>query len=180
MAGPEEVIDFWFAEPNRARWFAATPEFDREIAARFGALHAQAAAGALDHWRDSAEGCFALCLLLDQVPRNMFRGEPRAFATDAQALEVAEHVLAQGFDRTLPREWRLFLYLPFEHSEERAHQDRCVALFTQLNDSEQLDYALRHQWIIERFGRFPHRNRILGRATTEEEADFLEQPGSSF
>jgi uncharacterized protein (DUF924 family) len=177
---PRDVIEFWFAEPNKGRWFEPSPEFDRAIEVRFRALYEDAAAGELAHWRDSADGCLALCLLLDQFPRNMFRGDARAFATDAMALEIAAHALARGFDQALPSERRSFLYLPFEHSEDLAHQNRCVALIGDLNDSKLFDYAVRHQRIIERFGRFPHRNRILGRATTAEEAAFLETLGSSF
>jgi uncharacterized protein (DUF924 family) len=177
---PSEIIDFWFAEPSKARWFESTPEFDREIEARFRWLYEDATAGELAGWRDSADGCLGLCLLLDQFPRNMFRGDARAFATDAMALDVASHALARGFDQALSPERRLFLYLPFEHSEDLAHQNRCVALIKALDDPKLLDYAVRHQQIVERFGRFPHRNRILGRVTTPEEAAFLEQPASSF
>ena len=177
---PSDIIDFWFAECSKARWFESTPEFDLEIEARFRGLYEDATAGELERWRDSADGCLALCLLLDQFPRNLFRGDARAFATDAMALDVASHALARGFDQALSPERRLFLYLPFEHSEDLAHQNRCVALIKDLDDPRLLDYAVRHQQIVERFGRFPHRNRILGRATTPEEAAFLEQPDSSF
>jgi uncharacterized protein (DUF924 family) len=175
-----DVIEFWFAEASRERWFEATPDFDREIGARFRPLYEEAAAGKLEHWRDSADGCLALCLLLDQFPRNMFRGEARKFATDALARDVALSALARNFDQALPPERRLFLYLPLEHSEELGHQNRCVALIETLNDPKLLDYAVRHQKIVERFGRFPHRNRFLGRATTPEEEDGLKEPDSSF
>jgi uncharacterized protein (DUF924 family) len=177
---PREVIDFWFADATRARWFDSTPEFDRALEGRFSALHEQAAAGELDHWRGSADGCLALCILLDQLPRNLFRGHARAFATDAQALAVAEHAIAAGFDQSLPADQRLFLYLPFEHSEDLAQQNRAVALIGTLDDERQVEHAVRHRKVVERFGRFPHRNTILRRATTPEEAAFLQRPGSSF
>lgn len=177
---PRDVIDFWFVEIDQARWFEPTPALDRAIRDRFGALYEQAAAGELDRWRAHPEGCLALCLLLDQFPRNMFRGEARAFATDARARSVAGHALAEGFDRALPKDQLLFLYLPFEHSEDLADQNRSVALFEALGNDGLVDYAVRHQRIVARFGRFPHRNRLLGRATTADEAAFLEEPDSSF
>lgn len=177
---PRDVIEFWFAPASRERWFESTPDFDRQIEARFGDLCRQGAAGALGHWQDSAAGCLALCLLLDQFPRNRFRGSREAFATDAQALAVAEQALARGLDQQLPPEMRMFLYLPFEHSEDLAHQRRAVALIGALGDAKALDYAVRHLRVIERFGRFPHRNQVLGRETTAAEAAFLEAPGSSF
>jgi uncharacterized protein (DUF924 family) len=177
---PSAVIDFWFAPGHEERWFAPTPEFDRLILHRFGGLHQLAADGALDHWSASAEGCLALILLLDQMPRNMYRGSARAFATDAKALAVAEHALARGFDQGQTDKARTFLYLPFEHSEDLAHQNRSVALFEAMGDAEKLDDAVRHRRIVARFGRFPHRNQALGRASTDEELAFLGQPGSSF
>jgi uncharacterized protein (DUF924 family) len=174
------VIDHWFADGTKARWFEPTAEFDQDLRDRFSALHARAAGGQLDHWRDSAEGCLALCLLLDQLPRNMFRDDPKAFATDAKALAIAEHAIANGFDEGQPTDVRTFLYLPFEHSEDLSQQNRCVALFAAIGDERLLDHAIRHQKIIERFGRFPHRNQALGRETTAAEAAFLQEPGSSF
>lgn len=177
---PSDVIEFWFDPASRSRWFESTPEFDREVEERFGGAYRQATAGELDPWQDSAEGCLALCLLLDQFPRNLFRGSREAFATDAQALAIAEHALARGFDQQLPPGSRMFLYLPFEHSENRAHQARAVELIGTLGNAQALDYAIRHLRVIERFGRFPHRNQALGRETTQDEAAFLREPGSSF
>lgn len=176
----EELLAFWFDPSNRPRWFEADPSFDREVERRFGDLVRAAAAGKLESWADSPRGALALCILLDQLPRNIARGTPGAFAHDAQARDVARRALAAGFDRALLPEERLFLYLPFEHSEDLSDQERSVALFAELGSAEWLDYAVRHRDIIARFGRFPHRNAILGRPGTEAEAAFLQEPGSSF
>jgi uncharacterized protein (DUF924 family) len=175
-----ELLHFWFATAGRERWFAVDPAFDREVAARFGDLPAEATAGQLDHWRAEARGALALCLVLDQLPRNLWRGTARAFATDAQARQVARGALAAGFDRGFRPEERLFFYLPFEHSEALADQDRSVELVGSLGDSEWLDHARRHRAVIRRFGRFPHRNKALGRASTPAELAYLQESGSSF
>jgi uncharacterized protein (DUF924 family) len=176
-----EVLSFCFAEGPADRWFKKDPAFDGEVRARLADLHVQAATGAFDAWRGSADGCVGLCMLLDQAPRNLFRGERRTFATDRQALAVTRHALEQGFDRQLPQVKRLFLYLPLEHSECLADQDLCVRLVAALDENpDWLDYAVRHRDIIARFGRFPHRNAVLGRTSTAEEEAFLKQPGSSF
>lgn len=178
MAG---IIDFWFAAGMEKRWFIRDPAFDAEVSTRLAEWYERAAAGGLDDWRNTAKGCVALCVLLDQVPRNLFRGQGRAFATDAAARAVANHALERDLDRTLPQAQRLFLYLPFEHSESLADQDTSVRLFGQLDENSQwLDYADRHRDVIARFGRFPHRNTALGRASTAEEKTFLATPGSSF
>jgi uncharacterized protein (DUF924 family) len=187
--GAEEVLLFWFG-PAAARgrrdprWFDKDEAFDHECRARFLGLHEQAAARALSSWRSEPGGCLALILLLDQFPRNMFRGTPRAFATDALALEAACHAVERGYDRErLPVE-RMFVYLPFEHSERLADQDRACELTKPLEafpeTADAYRYALAHRAIIERFGRFPHRNAILGRASTPQEIEFLKGPGSSF
>lgn len=176
-----QVLDFWFAPGMAERWFKTDPAFDAEVRARLGPLHERAAAGELHGWRDSAEGCLALVLLLDQAPRNLFRDAARAFATDAAALELAYHAIARGFDRELPQGRRIFLYLPLEHSEDLADQETCVRLTAALDENPDWhDYAVQHRDIIARFGRFPHRNAALGRESTPEELAFLEQPGSSF
>lgn len=176
-----EVLSFWFAGRPVSQWFIKDAAFDAEVRAHLSALHERAVAGALEAWRESAEGCVALCILLDQVPRNLYRGEARAFASDDQALAVTRHALAQGFDRALPQVQRLFLYLPLEHSETLADQELCVSLVGGLDEQPKwLEYSLRHREIIARFGRFPHRNACLGRASTPEETDFLAGPGSSF
>ncbi|HAJ60876.1 MAG TPA: DUF924 domain-containing protein, partial [Cyanobacteria bacterium UBA8543] len=155
-----------------------------EVRSRFLNDYQQAAAGKLDDWKASPHGCLALIILLDQFSRNMFRGQPQAFATDPQALAYAKYAIAQGFDKELLPIQRWFVYMPFEHSENLADQHECVELFSTLQDYPEcdngVDYAIRHLRVIERFGRFPHRNKIIGRQTTPEEAEFLKQPGSSF
>jgi uncharacterized protein (DUF924 family) len=176
----DDLLAFWFAPENRERWFTPDPAFDAEIARRFAPLIADAMAGRLAGWVDEPRGALALCLLLDQFPRHVWRGTPRTFAGAAQARDVARAALEMGHDRALAPEERHFLYLPFEHSESLADQERCVVLMGTLGDAEWLDYAVRHRDIIARFGRFPHRNAILGRPSTAEEVAFLQQPGSSF
>ena len=173
MHGPEEVLDFWFSGDTEGYWFASTPAFDQEIRRRFAESFAQAARGELRSWEERPEGCVALCILLDQMPRNMFRGSPRAFATDAKALAIAERAVGQGFDRKLSSEHKQFLYLPFLHSEELANQLRALALFEAAGLRETLVYVKDHLAVIRRFGRFPHRNAILGRISTAEELEFL-------
>lgn len=186
---PEDVLLFWFGAPAERgkphkRWFEKSEAFDREIRGRFLPVHELAAAGALAHWREAPQACLALVLLLDQFPRNMFRGTPRAFATDALALAAARHAVAAGFDRDMLAVERMFVYLPFEHSEALADQVRACELARPLaafpETAEAYRYALLHREINERFGRFPHRNALLGRTSTPEELEFLKGPGSSF
>lgn len=183
----DAVLAFWFGEvpgERRKAWFVKDPAFDREIEARFLALHESAAAGALAGWAHAPRGALALILLTDQFPRNLFRGSPRAFATDPLALSTAKHVIAEGWDNGMRPVERMFVYLPFEHSESIAEQDRSVALFAPLavfaETADAADFAERHRVIVKRFGRFPHRNAALGRASTPEETEFLKQPGSGF
>lgn len=176
----DEVLAFWFSERVEPLWFRSDPALDVEIRDRFGALVASAAAGALDDWLETPAGALALVILLDQFPRNIYRGTPQAFAADAKARAVADRALALGHDRAVEPTWRLFFYLPFEHSEQRADQQRSLELFTALGDVKLLDYAVRHHEIIARFGRFPHRNAVLGRPSTAEERAFLTQPGAAF
>jgi uncharacterized protein (DUF924 family) len=183
-----EVLDFWFGregEPGygefREAWFRKDPEFDKLVRDRFEALYEAAATGELDGWKEEARSCLALVILLDQFPRNMFRGDPRSYATDRKAQKVSEYAVDRAFDRELPAFQRMFLYMPFMHSEDLEHQRRSVELFRGLGgEDDATGYAVRHMEIIERFGRFPHRNEVLGRRTTPEEAEFLTQPGSSF
>jgi uncharacterized protein (DUF924 family) len=187
-----EILNFWFGGPDSAEfgqrrkvWFFKDPAFDAEVHERFAQDYAAAAVGRYDAWRETAHGALALIILLDQFPRNMFRDTARAFAADKQALQVAKHALAHGFDRELTPYERLFAYLPFEHSENLEDQDRSLELMGTLEKADQsladvLDYAQRHRAVIARFGRFPHRNRILGRESTPEEITFLGEPGSSF
>ena len=173
MESIAEVLAFWFSEAARQRWFAPTPDFDREIRERFANLSARAARGELCAWERSPEGCLALCILLDQMPRHIHRGTPRVYGADDVALEVAERAVTRGFDRGLPPERKQFLYLPFSHSERLADQLRALALFEAAGLAEALSYVRGHLRIIRQFGRFPHRNAILGRASTPEELEFL-------
>lgn len=180
MCDPEVagVLHFWFEEHPKD-WFVKNPSFDREIQNRFLALHEAAAAGQRVHWADGARSCLALVIVLDQFPRNMFRGEARAFATDPLARAAARVILARGWDKGLAQAEQLFAYLPFEHSESLEDQNLSVWLMKDF-DAEQLRYAVRHREIIERFGRFPHRNGLLDRESTAAEIEFLKLPGSSF
>ena len=186
-AGPGEVLGFWFGAPTgaaRPEWFRKDPDFDAQVRARFAALHAQAAAGGLEAWAGEPASALALVVVLDQFSRNLHRGDARAFAQDARALALARGAVDRGWDRgKLPVE-RQFLYLPFEHAEDPAIQDRSVALFAGLEAFEATrgltEWAEKHRAIIRRFGRFPHRNAALGRASTAEELAFLREPGSGF
>lgn len=173
-----DVLRFWFEEHPKD-WFVKNSDFDAQIRTRFHALHEPAAAGRCAQWADEPRSCLALIILLDQFPRNMFRGETRAFATDPQARAAAREILGRGWDRQMTQPERLFAYLPFEHSESLADQILSCALMKDF-DADQLRYAIRHREIIERFGRFPHRNGILGRENTAAEIEFLAQPGSGF
>jgi uncharacterized protein (DUF924 family) len=176
-----EILEFWFAPGMEQAWFNGGADLDRRVRDLLLAGHEKAAAGELGDWLDSAEGCVALCILLDQVPRNVFRNEARAYATDVAARRVTHHALNRGFDRALPQDQRLFLYLPLEHCEDLAQQDLCLRLVAQLDEYPKwLEYSQQHRDIIARFGRFPHRNAVLDRESTPEEAAFLKQPGSSF
>ena len=176
----DDVLDFWFGVADRQAWFQIDTQFDQEIAARFGDLILPACAGTYDQWLRSGAEALALCLVLDQFPRNVHRGTASAFACDAKAREVARFVLRRGLDREVAPDRRLFLYLPFEHAERLEDQDTSCRLMATLNDPRLSDHAERHREIIARFGRFPHRNAILGRSSTEAERAFLEEPGSSF
>lgn len=178
-AGPADVMAFW-AEAGEKKWFRKDEAFDRLMRERFAALHAAAAEGRLAEWEGTPEGSLALILLLDQFSRNMFRGDPHCFAQDAMAVAVARKSLEAGFDRQVEPRLRAFFYMPFMHSETIGDQERCVALFhALLGATEGLKYALEHRQIIRRFGRFPHRNAILGRHTTPAEQAFLDGGGFS-
>jgi uncharacterized protein (DUF924 family) len=172
------VLEFWFrCNEERKEWFRKDPAFDDEIRARFLALHEEGARGALEDWKRSARECLALIVLLDQFPRNMFRESARAFATDPLALEAARHAVAAGYDRALGEVERTFVYLPFEHSENLADQEMALELF---GGHANYEWARKHWEIIRRFGRFPHRNAVLGRQSTPAEIEFLKEPGSGF
>jgi len=180
IQGYQGVLDFWFDAETKPHWFKQSDAFDQAVAEQLGPLYAQARAGEIDGWAVEADGLLALVILLDQVPRNLFRGTPEAFTTDAKALALARLAVDQGMDRDLGVDQRAFLYLPFEHAEDLADQERAVALFRALGDATYLDFAIRHRDVIARFGRFPHRNAILGRESSAAERQFLETPGSSF
>lgn len=180
IATAEAVLDFWFSESSEEDWFKKNDAFDATLRERFSWTHAAAAEGALDGWAETPDGRLALLILLDQMSRNLYRGDARAFAQDGKAIAIARRALAEGDHAVASRDRRLFLYLPFEHSENPADQALCMALFTALGDDRLIDFAERHKVIVDRFGRFPHRNAVLGRESTAEEISFLEQPNSSF
>ena len=180
MPGPEDVLAFWFDELTANDWFRGGADLDERIAGRFRGLHLSLARSLTPAWRESPEARLAGIIVLDQFPRNIYRGTPLAFATDGLARREARLALETDADTTLGKDQRCFLYLPFEHSEDMGDQDRSVALFTALADANYLDYAERHRDVIRRFGRFPHRNAILGRDCTAEELDYLATPGAGF
>jgi uncharacterized protein (DUF924 family) len=175
-ATADEIVSFWrTAGPDR--WFKKDAGFDEEIRQRFLKTHEAAAAGKLTDWEQSAQGALALLILLDQFPRNMFRGDARAFATDPLARAVAAGAIVRGFDSQVPPDIRGFFYLPFQHSEDLADQERSIAFYKAIGDVENLKWAELHADVIRRFGRFPHRNSVLGRTTTPEEQAFLDGGG---
>jgi uncharacterized protein (DUF924 family) len=190
----QAILEFWFGAPDspdsryperRKLWFTKSEVTDATIRQEFMPLYVQAATGELDHWDTAPESCLALILLLDQFPRNLFRDDPRAFAMDEKALAIAKRAIEQGFDQPLSPLQRLFMYLPLEHSENLADQHQSVALIETIKQldpdlDDAYNYALRHREVIQRFGRFPHRNAILGRPSTPDEQEFLQQPGSRF
>ncbi len=176
VASAAEVVEFW-REAGYDKWFGKVPEFDEEIRRRFLPTYEAAAAGKLAAWEQTAQGALALLILLDQFPRNMFRGQARAFATDPQAMAITAQSLIHGFDAQVPPELRAFFYVPFEHSENPADQEHGIALYTAAGDADGVKWAKLHADIIRRFGRFPHRNPALGRATTPEEQAFLDGGG---
>jgi uncharacterized protein (DUF924 family) len=173
---PAEVLAFWRAA-GQQKWFTKDERFDAEVRARFLSTYEAAAAGRLKAWEQTAEGALALVIVLDQFPRNMFRGSARTYAADPLARAVANRALARGYDREVDPTLRSFFYLPFMHAENLADQERCVALFRASGDRDGLKWAEHHADIIRRFGRFPHRNALLGRASTPEEEAFLKAGG---
>ena len=181
--GPLDILTFWFGQDRKA-WFEKDPRFDEQIRARFLALYEQAVARELDEWQRAPKSCLALVILLDQLSRNLYRGDARAFAQDAHALECASQALSRGDDLELLPVQRTFLYLPYKHSESLADQDRAVDLMRSLDAFGETrgmsDYAVRHRDVVRRFGRFPHRNAALGRRSTAEELAFIATPGSGF
>ena len=181
----QTIIRFWFEEISPSAWFKKDLEFDQRLRDRYLLWHQAAAAGELSHWRESAQGCLAEVLILDQFSRNMFRDQPEAFRFDPLALALSQEAIRRGLDlsdatKPLTEAQRRFLYMPFMHSESLKIHDQSIALFESLEDKETLRYEHRHRDIIERFGRYPHRNQVLGRESTPEEIAFLTQPGSGF
>jgi len=176
IAAPADVLAFWF-EAGPKKWFTKDATFDAQIREKFLPTYEAAAQGKLAGWKATAEGALALVIVLDQFPRNMFRGSPRMFAADALARAVADRAIARGFDKQLELPKRNFFYLPFMHSENLADQERCVDLCRRLGDANTLKFAKLHADIIRRFGHFPHRSAVLGRSITAEEQAFLDTGG---
>lgn len=170
----EAVLSFWFSAPMREHWFRSKPELDRQIRDRFENLWQRAARGELQAWEQHPAGALALVIVLDQLPLNMYRDQARSFATEASAREVAARALEKGFDRHLNGEQQAFLFMPFMHSEQIDDQDRAVALYQAAGLEHNLKWARHHRELIRRFGRFPHRNAILGRADTAAEQTYLQ------
>ncbi len=177
---PQSILHFWFEELTAKQHFVKDAALDETIRARFGDLLAAAARCELFGWRATAEGRLAEIIVLDQFSRNVYRDTPRAFAQDALALVLAQELVASGLDRSLPVAQRIFAYMPYMHSESALVHAQAVALFSQPGMEDNLDYERRHKAIIDRFGRYPHRNLILGRSSSAEEMAFLSEPGSSF
>jgi len=175
-----KIIDFWFNELEPKQWWQKDDRLDAQIKTRFGELHHQASVNELFDWRESAIGSLAEIIVLDQFSRNIYREKPAAFACDALALALAQAAIAKGFDKELTDEQRVFLYMPFMHSESKLIHDEAVKLYKALGIKNNLDFEYKHKAIIDRFNRYPHRNKILGRESTKEELDFLKQPNSGF
>ena len=171
---PQQIIEFWFSDEIRKLWFNSTPAFDRELGERFQDSWARASSGELDHWKQSAQGCLALVIILDQFPLNMFRGSAQSFASEAQSRDVAAFAIERGFDKDLSVEQRAFLYMPFMHSEALEDQKLALQLYDQPGLESNLRFARHHHAIIEKYGRFPHRNAALGRSSTDAELEYLD------
>lgn len=178
VLAPDELLEWWFSDAVRPLWFRSTPQFDAEVTIRCLATLSAARRGDLSDWAHQPGGALALVITLDQLPLNMFRGEPESFASEAEARRIAGRAIDQGFDAGLTDEGKAFLYMPFMHSETLADQDRSVELYAAAGLSENLKFARHHRDIVARFGRFPHRNAILGRKSTPEELAYLDSPGA--
>ena len=175
-----KIIDFWFTELEPKQWWQKDDGLDAQIKTRFGELHHQASVSELFDWRESAIGSLAEIIVLDQFSRNIYREKPAAFACDVLALALAQTAIAKGFDKELTDEQRVFLYMPFMHSESKLIHKEAVKLYKALGIKNNLDFEYQHKAIIDRFNRYPHRNKILGRDSTKEELEFLKQPNSGF
>lgn len=176
----QDILDFWFSPETQPNWFAKSDQFDQSLKEKFGDILEQASRAELWSWRKNADGRLAEILVLDQFSRNIFRDTPGAFAQDSLALALAQEAISQDLDKQLSPEQRSFLYMPFMHSESKLIHEFALKLFQRLGNPENLEYEIKHKIIIDRFGRYPHRNQILGRESTEEELSFLTQPDSSF
>jgi uncharacterized protein (DUF924 family) len=176
----QDILAFWFHADSQPLWFSQDPEFDRNIARQFSSIYQQATRAELWSWRQNAEGRLAEIILLDQFSRNLFRDSPLAFAQDSLALTLAQEAISLQLDQQLNPQQRAFLYMPFMHSESRLIHEFALKLFQRLGNPVNLDFAKKHKFIIDRFGRYPHRNQVLGRESTAEELTFLTQPDSSF
>lgn len=176
----DTILNFWFEELEPKQWFIKDNQLDNEIEKRFGALHQQATQGELYSWRDTAKGSLAEIIILDQFSRNIFRDQASSFAFDSMALTLAQVAISKQFDKDLTPQEKSFLYMPFMHSESLAIHNIAQQLFNQPGLEHNLDFEKKHRIIIEKFGRYPHRNQILGRTSTSEELTFLQKPNSSF
>ena len=173
MMNATEILDFWYAEEMRSKWFASTPQLDAMIKEKYALVWEAALRGELDDWLDTPDGCLALAIVLDQFPLNMFRGSAKSFSSEQKAIAVAKHAIGLGYDRLIERAKVAFLYLPLMHSENLADQDLCVQLFASAGLENNLRFAQHHREIVRRFGRFPHRNAILDRPSSAEELGYL-------
>ncbi len=168
---PSDIIDYWFSEKSKQFWFASTPSIDKEITSRYETVWEKAASGGLSSWGETPDGSVALIIILDQFPLNMFRGKAKGFKTESMAVEVALNAIDNGFDEEMNNEKLLFLFMPLMHSENLDHQNLQVYLFEKYNFN--LEFSKHHRDLVKKFGRFPHRNEILGRMSTMEELDYL-------
>ncbi|MEP0391320.1 MAG: DUF924 family protein [Erythrobacter sp.] len=177
---PDEILDFWFGELGAKDWFSKNEAVDAQIQRRFRSLHEQLSQKSPSGFLTSPSKAFAAIILFDQLPRNLYRNDPRSFASDLLALDIARELITKKWDANIAHDQRVFAYLPFEHSENLADQDEAVRMIEPLGDDDFTRYAHTHRNVIVRFGRFPHRNTILGRTSTPQEKEYLRQPGSGF
>lgn len=180
MTTAQDILDFWFDVENKAFWFTKSEDFDQKLRYKFQDIFDQACKAELWSWRSCAEGCLAEIIILDQFSRNLYRDDPRAFAQDSVALVLSQEAIKQGLDQQLAPEQRSFLYMPFMHSESVLIHEQALELFEKLGNPVNLDFEIRHKVIIDRFGRYPHRNQVLSRISSAEELEFLRQPNSHF
>jgi uncharacterized protein (DUF924 family) len=169
----KNILGFWFTKPISDHWFSSTPEIDQQMTDTYEATWESAKAGELDDWKNSADGCLALCILLDQLPLNMFRNTAKSFSTEQQSVKITKHAIKKGFDDELSNDRVAFLYMPLMHSENMADQDLAVKCFDKAKLGGNLQFAKHHRGIVEKFGRFPHRNKALGRTSSDAEIEYL-------